>query len=770
MPHPIVYYGNQDDDQARAVDVVHIEPSIREGVHLVSSLYGPDASAPLYRYAPINLFPPYITGNAQIPNILTCNSGQWDASPAVILYFQWMADGADIPGATGQTWLSTVEYDNTVITCEVRGWNNISEQYVLTSNSVSISLIEPIELNELESYWVSGISASKHITMQDDKLVIASGMAALGRLDVNRGVTYFTTGMAADTREDINCMRDHFISGISQAQTLSVLERDYSIAVISRNIGVPLVDGEPQIMSLKNPQAEMGIAGWERFGAVGYETTHKHAGAYSWNGGDDVDPANLNIPYSYIYQDVPIFIPHEVDVDAGSTTLELEWFQYSIAGQDQANARVEFYNGTGNMLGFDSGPGLWASPSGIFFLRTADISIPPNTRSVRLFLEFNLQQGTDNNGQIDSVKMSIRKGAKVVSRSYGPDFRMWRLKFMSSNTWSGGGLSELEFRQVPGGVDLTDSAGGAPIFGSAGLGITNADAAFDNQRNTGYWAGAENSIAEGTSWIGYDLGVGNTAQPKAIEITARPGSDALQVPRSFFVEGSDDGIQWTKVHWVDETLHGPAYNTGERREIIIPTGNFDFFRNHPDIGSPNYVRYSSFSDDYPGKGLIYYCHSRINITHLSACTQYQDVSYNYRLQLARLNMQKSGSYGPGMITEVLEDHSLISPAGGNTGPGWTSIWRNHALDTTHEFEVGDYFLIRFFDLDAASNALDPNEGRLAIIENWNGPSQFELLRVAQTVDTWNGNTVDLSIGDTNPNPSFPKQDFLWGLDFKGNVF
>lgn len=767
MPHPIVYLGTQDNDQTRSIDFVHIEPSIREGTKLVSSLYGTDASAPLYRFPPQNTFAPYLTGSPQIPNLLTCNSGQWSASPAATLYYQWMADGVDIPDANDQTWLSTVEYDNTVITCEVRGANYLGEDYALSSNSIAISLTEPIEVREVESFWVSGISANKHQTLQDDRLVITTGMAADNRLDVNRGVSYFTTGTSADNRNDINAMNLGFITGLNQDQTLSVLERDYSVAVISRTLGVPLVDGEYQTLPLKNPEAELGIYGWERFGAVWYERDGSggdvaNTGGYSWNGGDDVDPANRNIPYSYIYQDVPVYVPHEVDIDADEVTLNVVWYQYSYSANDQANIRLEFYAANGDLLGLDSGPGLWASPAGIFFRREYDSPIPALTRTVRIYAEFNLQFGANNDAQIDTIQLNIWKGDKPNSRLYGPDFNMWRLRFLQANTWSGGGLSELELRSTPGSMDLTDSiTGNGPIFGSAGLGASNADAAFDNQRNTGYWAGGENSISEGTSWIGYDFAT--PVHPEAIEITARPGSDALQVPKSYIIEGSDDGIRWTPVHNVPESIAGPSYNTGERREILIPVGPIDFWRNHPDIGSVQYVRHLYGSDDMAGKGNVFQCHSRINITHLSVMLQNQVLAFNYRMQLARVSGQKTGSRGFGMISEVLETIDATSPAGSDFFG-----WHDFALSQPYEFEVGDYFVIRFYDLDVLSNPVDDQEGRTVYVSSWEGPSQYLLRQVAQVISAWNNGSMDLNIGDVNPT-GFGESS-MWALDFKGNVF
>ena len=216
MPWPIDYQGGQDDDQTRAIDVVHIEPSIREGLFLVSSLYGRDASAPIRRYPPVNMTPPYLTGDPQIPSILTCNTGQWDASPAAVFAFQWMANGEDIPGANSQTWLSTEEYDNTVITCEVRAYTYLGEDYELTSNSIAISLIEPEEVHDLDMHAVSGLNLTGKLIERSPRNLVVTGVGALNRTDVVRSVSYFTTGVGALKRDDVNAMYLPAISGLER--------------------------------------------------------------------------------------------------------------------------------------------------------------------------------------------------------------------------------------------------------------------------------------------------------------------------------------------------------------------------------------------------------------------------------------------------------------------------------------------------------------------------------------------------------------------------
>ncbi len=770
MPHPISYpVGTQDDDRTRSIDLVHIEPSIREGVHLVSSLYGPLASAPLYRYPPTNTFPPYLTGDPQIPSVLTCNSGQWAASPAAVLHYQWMSDGVDIPGANSQTWTSTAEYDNTVITCEVRGENYLGEDYALTSNSIAISLIEPIEIGEQENYFITGLpQGEKANTMRDERTVITSGISAENRHDVQRSVAYFTTGVGAENRQDMNAMNLDFITGLHQPDTLSVLERDISISVVNHDIGEPLVDNVPQMMNLKNPGAEMGMAGWNVFGEATYwgafagisNQGTPHSYKLWWHGGEDVHSGGSNTPYSYIWQDVPIFAVWETDVDLGNCYIELVWYQRNPGNANQANARVEYYAANDTLLGFNSGPGLWASPEDIYFRRVLLDVVPAGTRYVRVFIEWNLQEGQDNDTRVDTVQLQISKGLPQVSRSFGPEFEQWRIRFTRANTWSGGGLSEVEMRDTPGTIDLC--TGGSPIFGSAGLGSTNADALFDDVKNTNYWAGAENSINAGTSWVGYDFGT--LVQPGELELTARLGSDALQVPHDFYLEGSNDGIRWTPVQYVDEELHtgGVDYNSGESKTILIPKGPIPYLRDAVGYAA-TWDRTNQYNDDVAGKGVVFECFSRVDISHLSVLLNDQAAPFNYRMQLCRVNTQKSGFYSLGMVSEPLEEITATSPG---TGSGAT--WVDHVLSEPQLFEVGDMFLIYFYDDDADTNPENVGEGRTYYLDSWGGITDKNLRRVVERVAGWGSNKQTMEIGDVSTaNIAQVRQ---YAVDFKGSIF
>lgn len=53
---------------------------------------------------PVNTLLPTITGVAQVGEVLTATPGTWTGSPTPTLSYQWLRDGAIIPGATGTTY------------------------------------------------------------------------------------------------------------------------------------------------------------------------------------------------------------------------------------------------------------------------------------------------------------------------------------------------------------------------------------------------------------------------------------------------------------------------------------------------------------------------------------------------------------------------------------------------------------------------------------------------------------------------------------------
>ena len=740
MPWPPVYTGGQHNYQIRSIDIVPIEPSIREGEKLITSIYGPPATLPLYRFPPLNTVQPVISGPAEIPGVLTCSDGVWTGSPTPQLYFQWMANGIDIPGATSNTFTTTLAQDGTTITCEVRGDNGIGEDYALSSNGIAVSLIEPIELDQMESYVISGRTQLSHMVKTNQRAMYVSGVSALDRTDINRAVTYFTTGTSAIDRDDVNYMHTHLITGTGAEDAHRVLNSE--IYVLNPEFQGTLVSGEPQSLLLKNADASLGTEGWTaELGVISYSTTAQASG-YSFYGG----PAGAS--YRSVYQDAVMHPSWYTDIDAGSCNLELWWYQRSAAGLDQANIRVEYFDAVDASLGTDNGGGLWASPSGIFYLIDYDSPIPVGTRKVRVFLEFQLQSGSTLDAYIDEVDVNIRKGARLTDRQYGPTFEYWRLRFTVAASNSGAALSELELRDGIGGTDLC--TGGTPLFGSAGQGVVNADYAFDDIRNTGYWAGANGAISTGTSWLGYQLPV--AAKPVEIDITAKQVG-LNDMAREFYLEGSDDGLNWIGVQKYEYYQVGD-FLASEQKQFVIANGAFGYVKDDAASEALWTKAYTNDSNDHLQKGWVFQSKTRHTVTHVAAYLD--DQAFDYKMYLCSINTQK-GSFG--MVYKILEEVSATSS--GVLG------WVEHALVGTHEFEVDDMFAVIFVDLNNPTNPEDSNEARVYHVSDWNGGATFQSLRPEATyLWRWVNAGTTLAIGTTND--SNYNRDYL--VDFKGSVY
>lgn len=86
---------------------------------------------------PTNIVAPSITGTPVVGNTLTANPGTWMPSQGISYSYQWQADGVDIPGATGQTYLPTPGDEGMTLTVVVTA-TNIAGADDAESNAVTI--------------------------------------------------------------------------------------------------------------------------------------------------------------------------------------------------------------------------------------------------------------------------------------------------------------------------------------------------------------------------------------------------------------------------------------------------------------------------------------------------------------------------------------------------------------------------------------------------------------------------------------------------------
>jgi hypothetical protein len=94
---------------------------------------GCDSGAVETAAPPVNLTAPSISGTAAAGQTVTCNPGTFTENPT--LAFQWLSDGAAIPGATGSTFTVTDAQLDTAVQCRVTA-ANIAGTIVATSAAV----------------------------------------------------------------------------------------------------------------------------------------------------------------------------------------------------------------------------------------------------------------------------------------------------------------------------------------------------------------------------------------------------------------------------------------------------------------------------------------------------------------------------------------------------------------------------------------------------------------------------------------------------------
>ena len=742
MPWPIDYHGGQKDDQTRSVDKVVIEPSIREGLFLLPSLYGPKASAPIRRYPPVNLSPPFITGSPKIPSVLTCQTGQWDGSPYPFFHFQWMKNGLDLPGQTNQTLQTDSSMDNSDITCEVRAATYIAEAYAFTA-PMHVSIIEPIEVKAFEFFSICGLQLPDSIITHMTSTTFLTGMGALNAMSVMRGVSYFLSGLSATTRFDVEQMNFSVITGLGGKTRQSIIDWDFY--AVSKVSGLPLKNGEEQFIPLKNNNAECGLLGWESFGATSY-SSQKIEGTFSWFGGLNVDAFNSNIPYSYIWQDVDLYPVWFADIDAGTTRLNINWYQKTNQDKDQANVRVEFLNQSGNLISANNGPGLSEIPYENFWMpRNLNAAIPAGTRKIRFYAEFNLMGGTNSDAYIDYITPTIMKGSKDSGQTVGPAFNKYRLNF--TRLGSGGyiSLSEIELRDTVGGGDIC--AGGSTITGSELAGELALNA-FDNMRNDSHWSTDINAVEQGKAWIGYNLT--ETKQIKEIEITARNGSASLFVGKDFTLEGSNDGSHWFPVQSFYEI---PTFASEERRTFQVRDGVFDWWGMSALAAYSNITNTTGTSEAGSSsrqRGMVFQAKARLAISELMTCINAD--SSQVTLGISKLIYES----GYPLTIGDLKTYPV-------TAPYVTSKWYSVVLDQPFYVEPGEFFVIygscqdavtakgvRYWDAFPNTNATySTKKGSLVLYQHeWYG-SESVLTKSMRTTS---------------------KNVYYYAVDFKGSIF
>lgn len=216
---PVVFTQTQKNYVVDTIEVRHINPSIMEGERGHTSMFGARSAVPIVRYAPTFLIVPSISGSFKIPSVLTCNPGVIDASPQAQVFYQWKANGVDIPGEITNMLTTSLFFDSALITCEVDAVNLLGTAQA-ESNGITAELVESINNWEYSVDVVSGLNQYSQINGMNMNTIVATGLAMDSRLDNQALVANILTGLGI---KNANMFYNHDVAVIWQPTRLADL-------------------------------------------------------------------------------------------------------------------------------------------------------------------------------------------------------------------------------------------------------------------------------------------------------------------------------------------------------------------------------------------------------------------------------------------------------------------------------------------------------------------------------------------------------------------
>ena len=103
-----------------------------------------EAQVILSAVAPVNTVLPTISGTAEVGQTLTLSStGTWTGTAPIEYTKQWKRDGVDIPGATGNTYVLTMDDYNRTISCAVTADNNADNVVAVSDPTATVVAYGP---------------------------------------------------------------------------------------------------------------------------------------------------------------------------------------------------------------------------------------------------------------------------------------------------------------------------------------------------------------------------------------------------------------------------------------------------------------------------------------------------------------------------------------------------------------------------------------------------------------------------------------------------
>ena len=153
------------------------------------------------------------------------------------------------------------------------------------------------------------------------------------------------------------------------------------------------------IFNLTNPQASSGTTGWANTtGAISVRTASPCSTA---------DPcfAGATSATAIAHQDITLTVGEVNEVDSGLRAAKVSWRQLAYAdNNDPATIRLLFLDASNVVIGAATSPSIWMTQ---WTDRERTYAVPPLTRKIRVQMIMIRASGTNNDGYLDNIEVSL---------------------------------------------------------------------------------------------------------------------------------------------------------------------------------------------------------------------------------------------------------------------------------------------------------------------------------------------------------------------------
>jgi len=210
------------------------------------------------------------------------------------------------------------------------------------------------------------------------------------------------------------------------------------------------------VHTLTNPGAEIGdLTGWASdvgTPTIRTATPSPHTGTYYFGGGSADAETKMSQEVDLETDGVPT-----ADIDSGSLSFQVNWYQSSYAKEDDVAVILSFKDAAKAEIS-EVTSDLWATEDAVWTDRESRQAIPTLTRYIDVIIQFDRDSGTANNGYVDDITCKTITTPEV--EIFDTDFTEYAASSAPSD-WSGlfGGVTSNLDITVAKKLEITGPSG-----------------------------------------------------------------------------------------------------------------------------------------------------------------------------------------------------------------------------------------------------------------------------------------------------------------------